>query len=88
MPANTIAAIAGGGYNPSMNAVDRCHDQLHDAGWCVGDCRLLTVLRGPVWMVTATKGEHVIDPRAAIQCEAWRLAFEQAWSLDTSRGYV
>jgi hypothetical protein len=53
---------------------------LHGAGRSVGDVRLPTE-KGPVWLVTGTNGENVIETLAATQAEAWQRAAEQALSL-------
>jgi hypothetical protein len=69
-----------------MNPVDRCHDRLHCCSWSVGDSRVIHAGRGPVWLVTCTHGQHVIQTSAPTQAEAWQSAVEQAQSLGMLRG--
>jgi hypothetical protein len=62
------------------NTIDRCHDALHLAGWSVGDAGIITP-RGLAWLVTCTRGKHMIQTTALMQAEAWQLAVEQSEAL-------
>src|SRR5262245_54876743 len=44
---------------------------LHAAGWSVGELQILAA-GGPVWHVSATNGENVLEARGATQAAAWR----------------
>ena len=57
--------------------VDVCLARPHAAGWSVGDVRLLGT-RGPLWLVTGTRGAHLIRAEGQTQSEAWRNACELA----------
>jgi hypothetical protein len=63
-----------------MNPVDGSHDVLHTAGWSVGDARI-TMPHGLVWLVTCTRGQHMVQTTAPTQAEAWQLAVDQAEAL-------
>jgi hypothetical protein len=63
---------------------DHCHDRLHRSGWSVGEFSVTTE-NGPVWMVSGTNGENVIEARGGTQSESWLRAVEQARSLGMLR---
>ena len=52
---------------------DASHAQLHHAGWSVGEVAIHTAA-GPIWLVTGTNGENMIDARGKTQAEAWHRA--------------
>jgi hypothetical protein len=64
----------------AYHSSDESFARLHAAGWSVGDVRVLTG-EGPVWLVTGTNGENVLDARSESQTRAWHRAAEQARSL-------
>jgi hypothetical protein len=53
---------------------------LHAAGGPWGELPLLTD-DGPVWLVTGTNWENVVEARTATQAEAWHRAAKRARSL-------
>jgi hypothetical protein len=62
-----------------MNPVDASHDVLHTAGWSVGDAHVI-MPNGVAWLVTCTRGEHMVQTTAPTQVEAWQEACRQAES--------
>jgi hypothetical protein len=54
------------------NAVDTYRDQLHRAGWSLGEIACTNS-----WTVDATRGGVRILASAPTQAKAWRLAFHR-----------
>jgi hypothetical protein len=50
--------------------IDPCQDRLHRAGWSIGECTFILVNRSLVWLVTCTRGAHVVRATAPTQAGA------------------
>jgi hypothetical protein len=61
--------------------IDHCQDRLHAARWSLGECTFILVNRALVWLVTCTRGAHMVRTTAATQAEAWEEACRQAEAL-------
>jgi len=64
-----------------MREIDDLLNELHRAGWSLGDTAFHAVGGGLVWVVSGTNGENQIRAEGATSAEAWRGAIEQARSL-------
>jgi hypothetical protein len=62
-----------------MNPVDFCYIELQQAGWSVSE-RQTGGADGALcmWLVTASKGDQVIEAIGATQAFAWELACAKA----------
>jgi hypothetical protein len=54
-------------------SVDESRGRLRRAGWSVGE-----VAQGPLWLVTGTNGENMLNASATTQAGAWWAACVQA----------
>ena len=59
-----------------MTTVDEDFDDLHRAGWSIGDIAFHGST-GVVWLVWGSNGENLIRAEGATRAEAWWRALEQ-----------
>ena len=57
--------------------VDESFALLHAAGWSIGDVRLFTPT-GERWLVTGSRGKHILSAQATSQSDAWEEALHLA----------
>jgi hypothetical protein len=54
---------------------DHCHHLLKRHGWSIGDVAFRDLDTGrTTWLVTGSRGEHVISAKGRTQVEAWENA--------------
>jgi hypothetical protein len=59
-------------------SIAKSRDRLRRAGWVVGETR-----DGPIWVVTGTKGENLVNASGTCRVEVWWRACFQARELGT-----
>lgn len=64
-----------------FDPIDEAIDQLHRAGWSIGDTAFTTDAEGVKWVVSGSNGENLIRAEGSTRSEAWVRAAEQARSL-------
>jgi hypothetical protein len=59
-------------------SIDLIMDQLHAAGWSIGDTAFVTEAGALVWLVSGRNGENVIRAEGPTQAAAWLITCDQA----------
>jgi hypothetical protein len=62
-------------------------EQLHRAGWSIGDVVLPGEGGGTVWVVLGRRGDDLMMASGATRLEAWRGALGRASAAGTSPGW-
>jgi hypothetical protein len=66
---------------------DESFDQLHRAGWSVGETAFHVKGGGLVWLVIGSNGENQIRAEGQTDREAWYRAIEQAIAVGMLAGW-